>query len=76
MNARFAAEVGLAVPALQKVRLDHVGVTNVASRWNGVGTLSERRSEDVDRLSTSIRLNILHADIHIYSDLPDQGVSG
>ena len=56
----------------------------VASRW----TMSERRRNwrerpggntqwiDVDWLSTSIRLNILQVDIYIYSDLPDQGVSG
>ena len=33
-------------------------------------------SEDLDRLSASNILNILHADIDTYSDLPDQGVSG
>jgi len=42
-------------------------------RRNGVGTASEWQSEEM--LSTSIRLNILHADIHIYSDLPDLGDS-
>ena len=42
-------------------------------RWK-VGGAAELR--DVERLSTSIRLNILHADIHIYSDLPDRRESG
>ena len=31
---------------------------------------------DLDRLSASNRLNILHADISIYSELPDWGVAG
>ena len=43
--------------------------------WKRVPTLVTQ-CRDVVRLSASIRLNILHADIHIYSDLPDWGESG
>ena len=48
-----------------------------AGRWSEerVATLVTQW-RDVDWLSTSIRLNILQAWHHIYSELPDQGVSG
>ena len=49
------------------------------AKWRDVDGLSQRHfSEwrDLDRLSASNRLNILHADISIYSDLPDWVESG
>ena len=51
-----------------------MGCGKLMKRCRNVVGAAEWR--DVDRLSTSIRLNILHADIHIYSDLSDQGESG
>ena len=54
---------------IHNVATDHL----TERRRNVVGMVEWR---DVNSMSTIIRLNILHADIHVYSDLPDRGESG
>ena len=49
-----------------KMGIEPTRLTTLERRWNVAEVGGAAKWRDVDRLSTSIRLNILHADIHIH----------